>query len=115
MKIKSKLLCAIYGLLALTAAILIPFQNVYYISYDFIQANINFWSDAIVNPAARSVTIDIVVMYFTACVVIFVEGRKFRIKFFWVYIVMGYLFAIAVTFPIFLLHREIKLSKFGKV
>lgn len=114
MTTQSKILCALYGLLALTAGILIPFQNVHYLSDGFINANINFWTDSMANPAGRSVTIDIFVMYFTACILMYIEAKKVGMKHSWAYMVFGYLFAIAVTFPIFLLMRELKVSHLSK-
>jgi hypothetical protein len=39
------------------------------------------------------------------------EARKHGIKFVWVYIAGGFLVAVSVTFPLFLLARELRLAK----
>jgi hypothetical protein len=39
-----------------------------------------------------------------------IEARKHQVKFVWVYILGGALVAISVTFPLFLIARELRLQ-----
>ena len=40
-----------------------------------------------------------------------IEARKHGVKYVWAYILGGFLIAISVTFPLFLLARELRLEK----
>ena len=40
-----------------------------------------------------------------------IEARRLGVKYVWAYIIGGFLIAISVTFPLFLLARELRLEK----
>jgi len=63
-----------------------------------------------VNPASRSITVDIVLFFLAAAIFMVIEARKHGVPFVWAYIVGGMLIAISVTFPLFLIARERKLA-----
>ena len=44
-------------------------------------------------------------------ILIVIEARRLGVKYVWAYILGGYLIAISVTFPLFLLARELRLEK----
>jgi hypothetical protein len=44
-----------------------------------------------------------------------VEARRLGVKFVWLYVIFGFLIAISVTFPLFLIAREMRLAKTGVV
>jgi len=103
-------LCAVYGAVALIALIATWSQNVAYLPTDpmgFIGA---FLQDTKVNPASRSITVDIILFFLAASVFMLIEARKHNIGFVWAYIVAGVFIAISVTFPLFLIARELRLA-----
>ena len=69
-----------------------------------------FVQETRVNPASRSITADILLFFLAATIFMVIEARKHDIKFVWPYIIGGMLIAISVTFPLFLIAREMRLS-----
>lgn len=67
-----------------------------------------FLMDTAVNPAARSITFDILLIVLSASVWMVFEGRRRRMRFVWAYVVLSFLVAVSVTFPLFLAAREMK-------
>lgn len=67
-----------------------------------------FIVDTQANPAARSVTYDLFLFFIAASIFMWREGKKLGMRFIWAYIVFGFVIAISVTFPLFLVHRELK-------
>lgn len=72
-----------------------------------------FLPDAKVNPASRSLTIDIFMMALTAAFLMTYEARRLGIRFVWLYVFFGLTIAISVTFPLFLIAREFALERQG--
>lgn len=107
----TKLLCAGYAAIALVALIATWSQNVAY--FDSLSGFADFWVDTKVNPASRSITVDIALFFLAAAVFMVFEARKHGIRFVWVYIVGGALIAISVTFPLFLIARELRVHRTG--
>ena len=109
MPVSRKLLCAVYATIAIAALIATWSQNA---------ANFNniagfftdFISDTKVTPASRSITVDISFFFLAAAIFMVIEARKHGVRFVWAYIVGGALIAISVTFPLFLLARELRLA-----
>jgi hypothetical protein len=106
----SKVLCAVYGVIAIAALIATWSQNLAYFDRgaDFLIA---FWNDTKVNPASRSITVDIALFLLAAAILMVIEARKHDVKFVWAYIIGAFLIAISVTFPLFLIAREIRVSR----
>ena len=57
-----------------------------------------------------SITVDIALFMLAASVFLILEARRLGIRFAWLYIVLGLLVAISVTFPLFLIARERRLA-----
>lgn len=71
----------------------------------------NYLGDLVTSgPAVSSITVDLLVVAIAACIVIVVEGRRLGIRFWWLYIVLSGVTAIAFTFPLFLAVRERRLA-----
>jgi hypothetical protein len=106
----SKVLCAIYAVIAIAALVATWSQNVAYFDHpaSFLSA---FLDDTKVTPASRSLTADILLFFLAAAVLMVVEARKHGIKFVWLYIVGGATVAISVAFPLFLIARELRIGK----
>lgn len=105
-------LCAVYGLVALAALVATWSQNIAYFTSptELITSLGTFLTDLKVNPAARSVTADIALVLLAAAIFMVIEARKHRIRFVWAYILGGIFIAISVTFPLFLIARELRLA-----
>jgi hypothetical protein len=104
-----KVLCGIYAAIAAAALVATWTQNAAYSGNGtgFLK---NFLLVLKVNPASRSITVDIVLFFLAAAIFMVIEARKHGVPFVWAYIVGGMLIAISVTFPLFLIARERKLA-----
>jgi hypothetical protein len=105
-----KLLCGVYAVIAVAALIGPWSQNAAY-SDDLPNLLTTFWGETKANPASRSVTVDIVLFALAAAILMVIEARKHNVKFVWAYIVGAFIIAISVTFPLFLIAREVKIAQ----
>jgi hypothetical protein len=110
MTLSRKALCLAYGVIALVALIGTWGNNIAYLSEGFIGANKKFWAETLVNPASRSITVDIFFLGLAVFVWMVLEARRLRMRGVWLYLLFGMLVAISVTVPIFLINRERKLA-----
>lgn len=106
----TKVLCTCYAVIAIAALIATWSQNLAYTDRgaELLTA---FWQDTKVNAAARSITVDIALFVLAAVIFMVFEARKHGIRFVWVYIVASFFIAISVTFPLFLLARELRIHR----
>lgn len=104
-----KVLCVVYGAIALAALIATWSQNVAYFDQParFVSA---FLNDSKVTPASRSLTADILLFLLAAVILMVIEARKHGVKFVWLYIAGAFTIAISVTFPLFLIARELRMG-----
>ena len=109
MLISRKVLSVAYAVIALAALVATWSQNIVHLrgggSY------IGFWEDLKVNPASRSITVDLFLLFLAVAILMVIEARNHGIKYVWAYILGGFVIAISVTFPLFLLARELRLAK----
>jgi hypothetical protein len=110
---KSKrILCGVYILISAAATVLCWSQNWYYFSeLGPAQATIEFIKDTWVTAASRSITIDIALFFLSAAIWMALEAKKHRIRFVWLYIIMGWVIGISTAFPLFLVARELTLDE----
>jgi Terpene cyclase DEP1 len=109
MLMSRKLLCAVYAVIALVALVATWSQNI-----SFLRSGgsfLGFFEATKINPASRSITVDIALFLLAAAILMVIEARKHGVRFVWAYILGGFLIAISVTFPLFLLARELRLEK----
>ncbi|BBZ17228.1 DUF2834 domain-containing protein [Mycolicibacterium gadium] len=105
----SKVLCAVYALTSLVALVATWSQNLaYWDAPNFIAA---FANDTKVTPAARSLTVDLFLLAFPAVILMVAEARKHRVRYVWAYVLAGAVTAISVTFPLFLIARELRIAQ----
>lgn len=106
-------LCLVYAAIALFALVATWSQNVAYFhpGAAFFDIFATFINETKVNPASRSIAVDIVLIFLAAAIFMVIEGRKQGVRLVWAYIVFGALVAISVTFPLFLLAREMRLAE----
>lgn len=81
-------------------------NNICYLHRDFLGANRQFWRDTLVNPASRSITVDIFFLGLPVLVWMILEARRLGMRGVWLYLIFGMLIAISVTVPVFLINRE---------
>ena len=104
-----KVLCAVYGAIAVAALIATWSQNLAYFDKP-ARFLLDFMNDSKVTPASRSLTVDILLFFLAATILMVIEARKHGVKFVWLYIAGGWAIAISVTFPLFLIARELRMG-----
>jgi Terpene cyclase DEP1 len=102
-----KFLCAGYGAVAVAALIVTWGPNLAYSPDRFMS---DFLNDLKVTPASRSYTGDLLMLALAATIFMVIEARKHDIKHVWLYIVGGVATAMAFTFPLFLMARELRMG-----
>ena len=106
-----QILCMFYGLVALIALIATWSQNLLYFTGSDAAGFGRYILDLKVNGAARSFTVDIGLFLLAGTALMVVEARRLGIRFVWLYVILGFAIAISVTFPLFLIAREMRLAK----
>jgi hypothetical protein len=106
----SKVLCAVYAVIAAVALIATWSQNAAYFD-DPGGFLLDFLNDSKVTPASRSLSADIVLFFLAAGILMVIEARKHGVKYVWAYIAGGFAIAISVTFPLFLIARELRVGR----
>lgn len=102
-------LCVVYGAIALGALIATWSQNLAY-AHTGAALLVNFWRDTKVTAASRSITADIVLFALAATILMVIEARKHNVRFVWAYVLGSFLIAVSVTFPLFLIARELRMG-----
>lgn len=107
-----KLLCAFYAVVAALALYATWSQNIQLMSPGMgpLDPYAAFVEQMRVNPASRSIAVDIGFFLLAAAAFMVVEARRLGVRFVWLYILLGFLVAISVTFPIFMIAREMRLA-----
>ena len=70
-----------------------------------------FVAGVFANPAAASIGYDLLFLLAAVLVWMFAESRRLGIRFVWIYVVLSFVIAISVTFPLFLVAREWRLAE----
>jgi hypothetical protein len=114
------LLCWVYAAIALVALVGTWHQNLSYFRPEegwlvgFALATGRFWLETLATPASTSITVDLGLLLLPLCTLMVIESRRLAIRFVWIYVVLGLLVAISVTFPLFLIARERQLAARGE-
>jgi uncharacterized protein DUF2834 len=106
-----QVLCAFYALVSIAALVATWSQNLSYAAPNPLATLSAFIEGTRVNPASRSITVDIGFFLLAASAFMVIEARRLSVPFVWAYIIFGFLIAISVTFPLFMITREIALAK----
>jgi len=107
-----KILCVVYAVIAVAALIATWSQNVAYFD-EPARFLLNFMNDLKVTPASRSFTADFLLLGLAVLILMVIEARKHGVKFVWLYVAGGFAIAISVTFPLFLIARELRMGTSG--
>jgi hypothetical protein len=111
MNTKDKLLCAGYGLIAIVALPATWINNLAFMNQVENNGFMDFFRGAYANPAAASLSNDLFLLAGAASIFMVIEGRRVGIRYLWLYLIMSAITAISVTFPLFLLARQLKLDQ----
>ena len=106
MTISRKVLCVVYAVIGLVALVGTWGNNVAYLNLGLVGANVHFWQETLVNPASRSITVDILLLSVAVIVWMLLEARRLAMHGVWIYVLVGAFVAISAAFPAFLIHRE---------
>jgi hypothetical protein len=105
---RDRLLIWAYGAIALGALIATWSQNIRF----FLSADnggvLGFLRDCYANPAAASITNDILLVWLAAVVLMVVESRRLGIRHVWAYVLVSLLVALSVAVPLFLIARQLR-------
>ncbi|MFT3927321.1 MAG: DUF2834 domain-containing protein [Myxococcales bacterium] len=113
MRKNSAVVYALCGILAVSAFVGTWGHNIAYLHLGFVGANVQFWRDTLVNPASRSITIDLFALVLPVAYWMFLEARRLALRGIWLYVLASLLIAVSVAFPVFLIHRERVLARGG--
>lgn len=111
MTVSRKVLCTIYGLIALTALIGTWTHFLGYLRLGYFRGFQLFWDDTLLHPASRFITVESLLIDLAIMIWTVLEARRLGIRGVWVYLVVGIFVAISFTFPLFLIHRERVLAR----
>jgi hypothetical protein len=117
MVISRSRLSLVYGAIALLALLATWNQNLHYFGGDAgpVEVLTTFWKETFANPAAASITLDLLLFVLAVMLWMVLEARRLGMPFVWLYVVGGLLIAISVTFPLFMMARERRLATLGQV
>ena len=100
----------VYGVIAVVALIATWSQNIRHFAQDDSGGLWGFVKDGYANPAAASLTNDLLLLMAAAWVFMWVEGRRLGMRHLWVYFLLSPTVAISVAFPLFMMARERRLE-----
>ena len=115
MSTQQRWLIGFYAVVAIAALWATWGQNLQYVwaTGEFSALN-QFLPDLRVNPAARSIAVDIGLFLLAAAAFMVIEARRLGVRWVWLYVLFGFLVAISVTFPLFMIARELRLAPASK-
>ena len=68
------------------------------------------WADLTANPTVVFTTIDLFMVFLAALLFMIVEGRRVRLRWWWLYPVLSVGIGVSFGFPLFLLARRLRLA-----
>ena len=88
MTISRRVLCIVYALVGLVALVGTWGNNIDYLDLGIVEANIHFWQETLVNPASRSITVDILCLALAAIVWMLLEARRLSMRGAWLWVLL---------------------------
>jgi len=104
-----KVLCVVYGAIALAALIGTWSQGGPY-THSVSDFLVTFWRDTKVNSASRFIAVDALMLSASVVILTIIEGRKYHVRWVWLYIAGFFFVAASVAFPLFLVARELRMG-----
>jgi hypothetical protein len=106
-----KILCGAYAIISIVALITTWSNNIVFFMQPENRGMTSFIQALYVNPASASITNDILMFALAGFIFMVHEARRLQIRHVWIYIFFSCLIAVSVMFPIFLIVRQITISK----
>lgn len=103
-------LCIVYAVIAFAALIGTWSNNLAFFALPDNGGLLGFIRAGSANPAAASLSTDLGFLCVACVIWMWHEARRLGIAYVWAYIVLSFLVAISVTFPLFLIAREMRLA-----
>lgn len=115
MTTQQRWLIGFYAVVAVVALWATWGQNLQYVGATGDTAALNqFLPDLRVNPASRSIAVDIGLFLLAAVAFMVIEARRLGVRWVWLYVLFSFMVAISVTFPLFMIARELRLAPANK-
>jgi hypothetical protein len=109
---RQRILIGFYAVMALAALYATWSQNLQVLAgAGPLDGFIQFWRLTGANPASTSITVDLAFFFMAAAAFMVIEARRLGVGFVWLYLLGGVMIAISVTFPLFMIARELKLPR----
>jgi len=106
-----KTLSIVYAVIAVVALIATQVNNIAFFLQPQNGGMAGYINALYANPAVASFTNDIVLYALAGSIFMAVEARKLGIHHVWVYILLSFLVAVSVMFPLFLIVRQYEISR----
>jgi hypothetical protein len=110
----SKTLQIIYAICAVAGVVLTWYFNIQFSIEHGGFSLATYINENYVNNASASITNDLLVVVAVFLVWSFVEARRLQMSYWWLYLILTFIVAIAFTLPLFLLNRERRLAEIEK-
>lgn len=111
MSTRQRLLCLVYALVSLAALVCTWGQALPYLSHGFLDGNLRFWQDTLANGASRFITVDIMFVFAVVWHWMLLESRRLKLRGSHWYLLGSVLIAFSAVLPLFMIHREMALSR----
>ncbi len=111
MSTRQRLLCLVYALVSLAALVCTWIHGLPYLSHGFVDGNLRFWQDTLVNGASRFITVDIMFVFAVVWYWMLTEARRLKLRGTPWYLLGSLLIAFSAVLPLFMIHREVALSR----
>ena len=111
---KDKVFCACMALISIAALYFTWSNNIAFFQQADNGGIMGFIRDANANPAAASLSWDLLFLTLAACTLMVQEARRWGVRLVWLYIFFAMTIAISVVFPLFLIARQIGIAKARK-
>jgi hypothetical protein len=106
-----KILCGGYATIAVVAVVATWWNNIAYFSQADNGGLIGLIRAGYANYASTSFTNDLLLVFLTALILMIVEARRIGMRRAWIYVALGFVVAISVAFPFYLIARQIRLAQ----
>jgi hypothetical protein len=106
MSVSRKILCQVYGLIAVLAFVGTWGNNFVYLHLGFFGSQKAIWRDSLINPAGRSNTVDLAFFGLAVFIWMILEARRLGMRGIWIYALFFMIAGISVSGPVFLINRE---------
>ena len=107
-------MCVFYAVFAAISAVIMVWLAVAFTvkhwEGDFFAPGRSFVDEALSNQAGQFIYADLVLVWAALSVYMVVEGRRVGIRHVWAYIVGAPALALTVSFPLFMLVRQLKIA-----